>query len=368
MEVTLRQFRKIHRGFVIALLALMTAVTLPAVTHANGGWYAEYFPNRDLAGAPAVVRTDASVDFDWGGGSPDPLIPADNFSARWTQSLYFDEGLYEFTVTADDGVRLFVNGALVIDDWRVTPRTTRTGSILLSPGTHTVRLEYFEKDGAATVRLGWERKSLGRLIGNIVTFAEPGTWVRVYRRMPNGEWQYMTPGGVGPIDASGRIKIDGLPVEPFYGSRGQPYRVELWTQGQMLRSQGDTSRGQPEWLLYPYRDNVTKWGPETVVSVPPTPTPVPTPAPTVKPDSGGAVVQPTYTGRLINARHLNVRRGPGVGFGVVTTISRQDVVELTGYRNARGTWIEIRVNGVTGWVNAWYIAGDVAVRNMVVAY
>ncbi|MCB0116960.1 MAG: SH3 domain-containing protein [Caldilineaceae bacterium] len=331
-----------------------------ATSHADGGWYPEYFANRDLAGAPSVVRTDGGIDFNWGNGSPDGLIPADDFSVRWTQTLYFDEGDYEFSVAADDGVRLFVGGTLIIDDWRESSGATRTGTIHLGAGNQTVRLEYFEHTGSASVRLSWARKESSRLIGNIITYAAPGTWVRVYRRMPSGEWQYMTPGGVGPIDASGRIKIDGLPVEAYYGNRGQPYRVELWTQGRMLDSLGDTDNGRPEWLLYPFRDNITSWAGSPVTS-----TPAPTPTPAY--GTGGPVYVYPYTGVLINARYLNVRRGPGVGYGILTTISRQDVVELTGYRNARGTWIEIRAKGVTGWVNAWYIRSDVSVRDMVIA-
>jgi hypothetical protein len=355
--------QKIRRGFMLALLALIVAVMLPTATHAQGGWYAEYFPNRHLSGAPTIVRTDANIDFNWGGGSPDPQIPVDHFSARWTQTLHFEEGNYEFTVAADDGVRLFVNGALVIDDWRETAFATRRGNIELGAGSHTVRLEYFEQTGEAAVRLSWERKEIRRLIGNIITHAEPGTWVRIYRRMPNGEWQYMNPGGTGPIDASGRIKIDGLPVEPFYGDRGQPYRVELWTQGRILRTVGDIDNGQPAFIVYPFRDNITPWGPPPIVAQP---TPAPTVTPTPRPDDSGTVDR-TYTGTLINARHLNVRRGPGVSYGVITTISRNQTVELTGYRNASATWIQIRANGVTGWVNAYYIRSNVSVRSLAIA-
>ena len=52
----------------------------------EGGYAAEYFANRNLTGAPALTRTDAAVDFEWGGGAPGDGVPADNFSARWTKS------------------------------------------------------------------------------------------------------------------------------------------------------------------------------------------------------------------------------------------------------------------------------------------
>jgi hypothetical protein len=344
------------------MVALLVALLLPGVTQAADGWYGEYFSNRHLSGAPVVVRHDLNIDFNWGTGSPDALLPADDFSARWTQTLHFAEGYYEFSVAADDGVRLFVDGKIVVDDWRNTAYTTRRSSIQLSEGAHTVRLEYYEATAHAAVRLSWERKEISRPIGNIITWAEPGTWVKVYRRMPDNTWQRMNPGGTGPIDPSGRIKIDGLPVEFVYGDKGQAYRVEIWEQGRMLRSVGNTDAGQPEWILYPFRDNYTPWGPSTAA---PQPTAQPTPQPTPKPEQDGVDVY--KTGTVVNAAHLNVRRGPGVRNAVVTTLDRGQTVELTGYRNANGTWIEISANGVTGWVNAYYIRTYTAVHSMAIA-
>jgi hypothetical protein len=359
-----KDLKRLYQGFIISAVALVAVLLLPGMGNASSGWYAEYFANRNLSGAPVVVRQDEKIDFNWGTGSPAAQVPVDNFSARWTQTIHFEEGYYEFSVGADDGVRLFVDGKIVIDDWRDTAHTTRRSSIHVPAGPRTVRLEYYEATGQAAVRLTWERKAIVRPIGNIVTWAEPGTWVRVYRRMPDNTWQLMNPGGTGPIDASGRIKIDGLPVEFVYGNKGQPYRVEIWEQGRMLRSVGNTSAGQAEWLLFPFRDNFTPWGPPAAAPAPvPAPTPTPTPAP--KPGQGGTV-QP-YTGTVVNAAHLNVRRGPGPKTAAVTTVSRNQVVQLTGFRNANGTWIQIQANGVTGWVNAYYIRTNVAVHTLAVA-
>src|SRR5438045_505562 len=65
-----------------------------------------------------LTRTDAAVNFDWGGGSPDPSITADLFSARWTGMVvprYAET--YTFYTTTDDGVRLWIDGQLIIDKW-----------------------------------------------------------------------------------------------------------------------------------------------------------------------------------------------------------------------------------------------------------
>ena len=65
--------------------------------------------NHDLSGAPALVRQDNGIDFDWGGVRPAPATPADNFSVRWTNTFRLDKGKYRFITETDDGVRLYIN-------------------------------------------------------------------------------------------------------------------------------------------------------------------------------------------------------------------------------------------------------------------
>ncbi|HEY3486318.1 MAG TPA: PA14 domain-containing protein, partial [Ilumatobacteraceae bacterium] len=119
------------------------------------GFAGEYFDNRDLSGTALVTRHDETVDYDWGIGSPDPTIPVDNFSARWTQTTDFAEGNYVFSVTADDGVRLYVDGHRLIDKWIYQGPTTYTTAVALPPGEHTVVMEYFEAGGGAVARLDY---------------------------------------------------------------------------------------------------------------------------------------------------------------------------------------------------------------------
>jgi hypothetical protein len=119
-------------------------------------WRAEYFNNKSLSGPPAVARDDARIDFNWGNTSPAPgLLDVDGFSARWTQSLNLSPGNYRFTMTVDDGARLFVNGHLLIDAWKDQPVRTYTGDIYLPGGAITVQMEYYENVGAAVARLAW---------------------------------------------------------------------------------------------------------------------------------------------------------------------------------------------------------------------
>jgi hypothetical protein len=89
------------------------------------GWRAEYFNNMSLSGAPVLVRTETALNFNWGTASPAPgTVGADNFSARWTQTASIAAGMTRFTLTVDDGARLWVIGHLLIVAWREQAATT----------------------------------------------------------------------------------------------------------------------------------------------------------------------------------------------------------------------------------------------------
>lgn len=119
------------------------------------GYTAEYFNNMTLTGVPTLTRTDAAIDFVWDGTSPDPVITADNFSARWTKATAFESGTYEFTVTGDDGVRVFIDNELIVDGWKDQGMTTYTGTKALAAGNHTIRVEYYDNNGGAVVKFNY---------------------------------------------------------------------------------------------------------------------------------------------------------------------------------------------------------------------
>jgi hypothetical protein len=129
----------------------------PPATPTSGTWRAAYFSNVDLAGSPVLVRFDPAVDFNWGWDRPVPALPADGFSVQWTRVAWFEEGLYRFRALVDDGVRLYVDGDLVIDEWRNGSRREVTGERTLSAGSHSLRVEYYERSGDALIQVQWER-------------------------------------------------------------------------------------------------------------------------------------------------------------------------------------------------------------------
>lgn len=113
-------------------------------------WMGEYFDNPYLLGEPRVRVNNVDINFNWGTGSPDPRIPPDNFSVRWTRLYTFAPGAYTFTATADDGIRVWVGDTLLIDAWHPQQAQTYSESLYLD-GTYPLRVEYFEQGGEAVV-------------------------------------------------------------------------------------------------------------------------------------------------------------------------------------------------------------------------
>jgi len=120
-------------------------------------WRGEYFDNVSLSGVPRLVLGDAQIDFDWGYRSPAREIPNDRFSVRWTRTAYFEPGTYRFTASTDDGVRLWVNQHLLIDNWADQALASRSGTIYLQ-GDVALKMAYYENGGVAAARLTWARQ------------------------------------------------------------------------------------------------------------------------------------------------------------------------------------------------------------------
>lgn len=143
----------------IALINLADYFTPPLTVSAGCGdatrWAAQYWANSTLSGTPTVEKCEDAVNFVWWTGSPDAAIPADSFSARWTKTVSFGAGTYQFTTVSDDGIRVWVDGVLIIDNWTDHPDTINSATHTLTAGSHTLKVEYFENWGAATAVLTW---------------------------------------------------------------------------------------------------------------------------------------------------------------------------------------------------------------------
>jgi hypothetical protein len=133
----------------------LTPAPTPTPDMIISDWRGEYFANPSLAGDPVYVRNDVSIDFNWGGGSPDPRLPDDHFSARWSRKRVFTEGSYRFTLRADDGVRFWIDGRLFVDEWHESGAVPYVFYVDIPSGEHSLLLEYYESLGGAMIHLTW---------------------------------------------------------------------------------------------------------------------------------------------------------------------------------------------------------------------
>jgi beta-glucosidase len=132
----------------------------PGAGPGEHGLKGEYFNNMQLEGQPALVRVDKQVQFDWNSGPPGHKVNADHFSVRWTGRLTVPTTRnYRLSASTDDGVRLFVGGNCVIDNWHDRAASADIVTMHLQAGKeYDIRMEYYQNEGGASADLGWDFK------------------------------------------------------------------------------------------------------------------------------------------------------------------------------------------------------------------
>lgn len=188
----------------VAALATCLATASPPPPPVNG-FAASYWntatPGTFPSTVPTVTRIDPTINFDWGTGSPDPAIAVDGFVARWIKTETFAAGSYVFAATVDDGVRLFLDGVVLIDQWIDQGPTTYTTTRTITAGAHELKVEYYENSGGAVMKLtyGPQPPAPGDLVVSL-----PGSLHVAWDAPP------VTALASGPIGYS--TFLDGLPT------------------------------------------------------------------------------------------------------------------------------------------------------------
>jgi uncharacterized protein YkwD len=129
-----------------------TSCSVPA----TGAFTGCYFSNLNLSGTPAFIRTDPQINFDWAANLPDRSLTRGNYSARWQGNFTFSQGVHTFNATMSDGMRLYVDGQLILDRWSDQVATFYTVHTTLTQGTHLITVEYYEHTGWSTAHLSWQ--------------------------------------------------------------------------------------------------------------------------------------------------------------------------------------------------------------------
>jgi uncharacterized protein YraI len=352
------------------------AVSWQYVQTQSTAWTAQYFNNPYLQGAPIVTRLENGIDYFWNLGSPDPFIPADNFSARWTATLPFMAATYRFTLAGDDGIQLFIDDILVIHQWYDHALTAYSIDVPLAGGLHTLRIEYYEHVNQAAVRFSYEIA--------VGPPPYPGTqsdqWYGEYFANPNlqGSASFVRLDGLSGINFTRNTfpvpswfprdnfsvrwtrQICSFPGRPtvFYLTvdDGARFYIDSTLVMDTWRVQSATTYRQPVDLTvgcHILRLEYFQAQIEAVVNLTWVPPDGQTP-----PQSIGGVPVPSPTGVaavVANASVLNVRSGPGTNYDILTTVSLGQSMALY-QRNIDSSWVRMSTNtGINGWVSARYI-------------
>lgn len=321
---------------IVLALALITIApasaqdlgTTSAASTPAAYWVGEYFNNPELAGEPAVILFDPAINFDWGAASPvQGIISPDHFSVRWSRTLVLQPGRYQFTVTVDDGVRLWVNDQAVIDQWAVHQAQPFTVTVTLLGGATPVRMEYFEDTNTAVARLDWT---------SVVSST-----------------QATTTGGA----ASG--VVTGTPILNVRNGPGTSFaQIATLAAGQTVGLTGRNT--DATWLQINLPDGGAGWVSGFYIAPNALLTSLPMSAAIASVPSIGGPTTAVVTGTQI----LNVRTGPGLGFNAFTTLNAGQSIGLEG-RDASATWIQVSLpDNQLGWVSSEFITPNVPLTDL----
>jgi uncharacterized protein YgiM (DUF1202 family) len=362
-------------------MALLTIFTIPAAAQGGTAWDGEYYNNTILQAPSVLKRQDSFIAFDWGAGSPASGVNPDNFSVRWGTDPFFQAGTYRFWALADDKVKVtldFNTPPNVILDTYTNPAVGQIVAVdvTLSQGVHHVQVDYTEDGGNAYVYVTWANLATNPGGPNFpvppvsLPQAVSGPWTAQYfnnasqfgspvliqsEGWPSHDWGFGSPvasisgdnwsarwmstqtlaAGTYQlsvrVDDGVRVAIDGVYyINEWHSATGQTYTVNV-----------NLFAGTHNFLIDFYEAggaaflNYSFTPVNVIVTQPPAPT--------------GAYITVT------RAFRLNVRNAPSAVTGtILTKINRNESYGIIG-RNGRGTWWQINVNGILGWINASYV-------------
>ncbi|MBZ0290564.1 MAG: SH3 domain-containing protein [Anaerolineae bacterium] len=285
----------------------------------TGSWTAQYFANASLFGSPLLVVAESSPSHNWGGGSPGAAIPADNFSARWTSVQTLNAGTYRVSAQADDGVRVYVDGVLYINEWHTATGATYSADITLYGGQHNFQVDYYEAGGSAFLNFGLSGVNVPPIYTPPVTnppTSATGTVVTALRlnvrNAPDAEAPILT-------------KITRNSTYPVLGRNAD----SSWWQLNV--------NGTVGWAYWRFLDIANAQA-----------------VPVVTASTGPSLNQPTPTQyNAFTLATVNVRSDPTTAGAILAQIARNNQVSVVG-RDSSATWWQVNFGRITGWVSSRY--------------
>jgi uncharacterized protein YraI len=337
-------------------------------------WFAQYYSNPNLAGEPSALLTEPSPSHNWGGNAPLANLGADYFSVRFTSQQMLGAGVYRLSVRADDGVRVYVNGALRIDQWQSATGQTYNADVNLTVGSNLFVVEFMEIGGDAF--LDYSLVPLGSLPPTPAPTAgaAPGQWLAYYFNntdltstpaailsevSPSHNWGQGSPlANINRDNFSARwTLVQSYPAGFYRLTVRADDGVRVYLDGVLVINQWQNATGQ----TYTYDTNLTA-GPHTLVveyyeasgdafleynfarATPATPAPTVPPVPNV-------VEQPRETGAraVVGQYTVNIREQPSTDANIIVRANPGESFSIMG-RLPDSTWWQVNYNGLLGWV------------------
>jgi hypothetical protein len=349
---------------VFALLGVL-ALLLGAVSAQTGSnWTANFFNCTDFNCAVAAsVNYPSGVNFNWGTGGPrdavgNPIagVGATDFTARFVTVENFEAGNYEFIVTFDDGVRLFVDNILYINNFQANELSTITVTVPLTAGTHTVTVEYVQFGGGSVIQARWNLIGTGigtgtfgptltavpaftvEVVGvqglavrtgpylgaSLITVARPGIWYTVEAR--NQSEGFYTWYRIRIYDRGGGVITGTATATPPGWNTGNDTRTQTgWVSGRFLRGSGNEDAVPFSGSVFDEIDDAPFRG---MVGIP--------------------------------RANMNIRVRPSVRTAIVGQVPWGEPVEVIGRTVQAGVnqWLHIRYQGQLGWIAAAWVTLD----------
>src|SRR5215212_1982409 len=219
--------------------------TPPPTLACNKGEFLAQYRNElmTFATQPVLTRCETGINNDWASDSPGSGVNADSFTARWVGTFDFEASGYEFTATSDDGIRLWVDGQLLIDQWKDQAAATYKATKAMTAGEHEVKVEYYENAGLAVAKVSWAKTCskgtfLAQYRNELKTFSTQPVLTRCETAV-NDDWGSGSPGSGVNADSftSHWVGTFDFGASGYEFTAASDDGIRLWVDGQLLIDQ-----------------------------------------------------------------------------------------------------------------------------------
>ena len=354
--------------FIPAANAGVNASTVGSISPISD-WTARYYDNANLFGSASAVLIESTPSHNWGVGSPFQSIPADNFSAEWT-ATYFLNGTFDIIVKADDGVRVYIDDVLHINEWHLATTDTYSTRFTVAPGNHTIKVQYYEAGGIAFLDYNLAPVSGSNPVYTVPTLPSNDNWLVQY---------YSNAGLAGDpvlVQSEGRVSRTWGNGAPLSTMSPDSFSVRFISSQQVLDDGVYLLQVRADDGVRVYVDNtlyIDEWhvnsGSTAYLANVQLNAGIHTIIIEYYESSGNAFIEYSLdkttsitmpdleTGEprtaTVIASKLNVRSEPSIFGEILLQIERGETYPVIA-QNSAGTWIQLNVNGILGWVNTTY--------------